>query len=834
MWKRCDHDGTRIDGEPAGVRLAPLPLPEDGAADGADSAGEPDSLLAEAWEEQRGSAVMVACGPAACKERQVLLLDRRVGLLLLEPEAWRPLVAAELGSPPAPGSPAPDAGSIGPPGSELAPMFEPPASRAPARPAGLALDPWQGIWLLDRPAGALRRLGANGRVVASVPLPPGCRPRRFGCTALGLVVAVAVHGAGGGPVLLFRPWQGEWRGLWLSLASAPHPPGGAPLQQATPELIDLAADPTIRWAAALIREGNRHGLVVWDGRRRRTWQAPTLRRPRHLLIDGPESVLVSEPLWLPGDRRPTPFTRLLIRPTAVETEESYSVRGFDGRGLWRDGKTVWVSTTAGARTLVRKERRLRGEGRIETWALDSGTFACHWHRLFVDVCLPPGTRLWVEARSADDLPPLEVRRGARLPQDLVGNNTPDPPLPPRDKDPWPPLASRSADDPEGWLRLAAADRRPPLIDQPLDLPAPGQAGMETLEWLVSTPPGRYLWLRLHLEGDGRRSPVVYALRVSQPRPPLLERLPAFWRADPEAGALTERLLALFEGPMTELDHRAEALLRLFLPALTPAEALPWLAGFLALAFHDLVPERVRRQLLAEIAVLYRRRGTRRGLERLLSILAEAPQEAPVVILESFRLRRRSAAFVGETSVLGPALELGGRDGVLGTDPLAMDPLAIAARGDDEERMALAHGLLVAHRSSETSAGRSPCPNSEPPSPMAIDPLRAWFRQRAHRFTVLIPRCRTAALEAVLEQALELHKPAHTLHQLCWIEAGYCLERGVLVGLHRLGLSPRASPPVLGQALLGGGTDPLGGAPAGHPCGQALAVNPFLPMRSRQP
>jgi phage tail-like protein len=354
--------------------------------------------------------------------------------------------------------------------------------------------------------------------------------------------------------------------------------------------------------------------------------------------------------------------------------------------------------------------------------------------------------------------------------------------------------------------------------------------METLEWLVSTPPGRYLWLRLHLEGDGRRSPVLYGLRVSQPRPPMLERLPAFWRADPEAGERSERLLALFEGPLTELEHRSESLLRLFLPALTPAEALPWLAGFLALTYHDQVPEPVRRQLLAEIASLYRQRGTRPGLERLLSILAEAP----VVIVEAFRLRRRTAALLGESSVLGPALELGGREAALGLDPLAIDPVAIGASGDEEERMALAHGALLATRASERSAGRSPCPSTDPPSPLATDPLRRWFRQRAHRFTVLVPRCRTAALEVVLEQALQAHKPAHTLHQFCWIEAGYCLAQGVRVGLHRLGPSSRASPPVLGQALLGGGTDPLPGGLDPDSCGPGVAVLPFLPMRSRQP
>lgn len=827
MWERCDHQGTRLDGAPAGVRLAAAPPPLRREA-------SVDTTWRKAWEVQRGAAVHVPSGPADCEEHQVLLLDPERGLMVLEAQGWRPLaeppprLEAAAGAPLAPSNP---------------PLFQPAAATPPDRPAGLTRDPWDGLWLLDRSAGALRRLDGGGRVTASVPLPPGCQPRRFGCTALGLVVAD--QGGVAGAALLFRPWQGEWRGLRLTLPPEPAPEveagadsgattGSALVPMELPELIDLAADPAFGWAAGLIRQGQRHGLVVWDGRRRRHWLAPTLCQPRHLVIDGPESVLVSEPPWLPGDSRSTPFKRLEIRSTGLEEEGNFSVRGFDGRALWRDGASVWASTAFGARALLAKEPVLRESGRIETWALDSGAYACHWHRLFVDVCLPTGTRVWVEARSGDDLPPWEVRRGARSAQDKVSEKAADP-SPPSIDDPWPPLASRTADDREGWQCLAVADRLPPLIDQPLEQPQPGQIGMETLEWLVSTPPGRYLWLRLHLEGDGRRSPMVYALRVSHPRPALLERLPAFWRSEPEGSALSERLLALFEGPISELDHRAEALMRLFLPALTPAEALPWLAGFLALSYHDLVPLRVRRQLLAEIAELYRKRGTLPGLERLLSILTEAD----VTVLESFRLRRRRAVIVGEATVLGPALELGGREGLLADgrtapNPFAMDPLAIGARGDDEQRLALGHGVLLAHRASESRAGRAPCPVAEPPSPEAPDSLRAWFRQRAHRFTVLIPQCHSAALEAVLEQALELHKPAHTLHELCWLEAGYCLERGVLVGLQRLGLAPRASPPVLGQALLGGGSDPLGGAPSSHPCGPEMAVMPFLPMRPRQP
>lgn len=799
MWLRCDHQGTRIEGEPAAVKLAVAP-PE------TDTGAELTEDQRTAWEEQRGAAVVVACGPQACEESQVVLLDPAMGLLVLEDSTWRPLATAQEAEPPLSGDP---------------PRFRaaPPTPVGP--PAGLARDPWNGLWLLDGAGGALRRLGADGRWSASVALPPGCDPQRFGCSAEGLMVLEG--GAGSGPALLYRPWQGEWTGLRL--------PEGS-------EVIDMAADPEISWAALLRRDGDGAiHLFLSDGRRWRDWPAPMHRRPLHLLITGPDSLLVSEPHLPPGDPRPTWFQWLLFRADGLEAEEGYRVRGFDGRALWRDGKQWFASTADGARPLVRREPALRGRGRVETWALDSAIFACQWHRLFLDACLPPGTAVGVEVRSGDDLPPWEVRRSPRPPVDRGGVDPEEPPPPPVD-DPWRnhPLVSRNHDDQEGWLALGVADRRGPLADQPLhtrgierpseDPPASWRhpnshpaAGMETLEWLVTAPPGRYLWLRLHLEGSARCSPAIYGLRVSHPRPSPLERLPAFWRQDPEGGALTERLLALFEAEQTDLEHRCEALVRLFLPALAPADALPWLADFLALRYDDRVPVRVRRQLLLEMADLYRWRGTVPGLRRLLSILAEAP----VQIVEGFRLRHVQAVGLGDAS-LGPALELGGREG----------PYDLESGDDWEQRVALAHLALLQHRQAVLEDDQVPCPEWDPADPLRADPLRRFYRRHAHRFTVIVPRCRKPELEAVLETAIEAAKPAHTLHRLCWIEAGFCLGQSSRVGLHSLGRPARAAPPVLGRALLGGGTAPMGGSHSANPCGTGVAVLPFLPHHSRVP
>jgi P2-related tail formation protein len=51
----------------------------------------------------------------------------------------------------------------------------------------------------------------------------------------------------------------------------------------------------------------------------------------------------------------------------------------------------------------------------------------------------------------------------------------------------------------------------------------------------------------------------------------------------------------------------------------PADFLPWLARWVAIALRDDMSEPQRRELIARAASLYRKRGTRQGLEQLLAI-----------------------------------------------------------------------------------------------------------------------------------------------------------------------------------------------------------------------
>jgi hypothetical protein len=191
-------------------------------------------------------------------------------------------------------------------------------------------------------------------------------------------------------------------------------------------------------------------------------------------------------------------------------------------------------------------------------------------------------------------------------------------------------------------------------------------------------------------------------------------------------------------------------------------------------------------LLSEIAQLYRQRGTLPGLTRLLSILARAP----VQIIEGFRLRSRTAAFLG-TATLGPALELGGGEG----------PYGLQSAESWEQEWRTAHRDLLYFRNKLDEEKR--CPATDPEDPLENDALIAFYRRHAHRFTVLVQRARDENLEAILSQAIEANKPAHTIHRLCWVDGGYRLGYTSMVGIHALGKTARAAPAVLGEAVLGG-------------------------------
>ena len=80
-----------------------------------------------------------------------------------------------------------------------------------------------------------------------------------------------------------------------------------------------------------------------------------------------------------------------------------------------------------------------------------------------------------------------------------------------------------------------------------------------------------------------------------------------------------RFLLIFETLWEPLERRQDHIAMYFDPQTCPAVMLPWLATWLDLELNPHWPEVRKRRLLSEAMELYRWRGTRYGLSRLLEI-----------------------------------------------------------------------------------------------------------------------------------------------------------------------------------------------------------------------
>lgn len=114
--------------------------------------------------------------------------------------------------------------------------------------------------------------------------------------------------------------------------------------------------------------------------------------------------------------------------------------------------------------------------------------------------------------------------------------------------------------------------------------------------------------------------------------------------------LMSRFLMLFESFWDPIETQIDHLPYYFDPRLTSPEFLRWMASWLDLTLDERWPEDKQRALVCSAVSLYRMRGTRRGLEALLTLYTG---EKPRIIehrAKNFRL--------GADALLGPGIALG--------------------------------------------------------------------------------------------------------------------------------------------------------------------------------
>jgi phage tail-like protein len=131
-----------------------------------------------------------------------------------------------------------------------------------------------------------------------------------------------------------------------------------------------------------------------------------------------------------------------------------------------------------------------------------------------------------------------------------------------------------------------------------------------------------------------------------PKGRYLKYLPSIYREDELMG----RFVMLFESFWSPIESQITQIPYYFDPKLIPASLLPWLASWADLVLDDRWTPEKQRRLLGAIVSLYRKRGTRIGLERILEIYTETKP----LIME----HRSNNLVLGPSAHLGPSIAMG--------------------------------------------------------------------------------------------------------------------------------------------------------------------------------
>lgn len=378
-------------------------------------------------------------------------------------------------------------------------------------------------------------------------------------------------------------------------------------------------------------------------------------------------------------------------------------------------------------------------------AIDSHRYHCRWDRIELQLRIPAGCRVIFSTMTLDDDPAPDA------------TNAPAELLP------------KMLESPESnWTLGASFEASAPRL----------KAGRcEDLDFLIRSKPGRYLFLRVQLFGDGFSTPVVRNILAKGPRQSHVDFLPAVMREDDVSRDFLERFVSVFQTEWDRLETSVDEMIRLFNPAAIDELQLERLAGWFGIplpagwdntqyrGFLKFAPD-----LLMAPADEQRGRigGSRRGtVEHIrnavravlggLTGLNESQMQGFPQIIEGFRERNQLS--VGSDNVLCETT-----DG----DRLA-PPVGRTLWGPDSVgRLQLGDNSVLGERKLLPAARQE------------LD-LYATY---AHRIRVVVPACWVKRPEdlCVLEAMIESEKPAHVACEISLVRAGMRLGAQSTIGV----------------------------------------------------
>lgn len=164
------------------------------------------------------------------------------------------------------------------------------------------------------------------------------------------------------------------------------------------------------------------------------------------------------------------------------------------------------------------------------------------------------------------------------------------------------------------------------------------------------------------------------------------------------GEFLARFLMLFESFWAPIERQIDHLSFYLDPKLTPSDFLPWLASWLDLTLDERWAEEKQRKLVGAAVSLYRKRGTKRGLQEALELYTGVRPQ----IVE----RRAQNFSLGEGAVLGLGVALGRSNRPhtftvnLRLPPLPAADEAEAARRETERRRII-ESIIAAEKPAHT-------------------------------------------------------------------------------------------------------------------------------------
>jgi phage tail-like protein len=345
------------------------------------------------------------------------------------------------------------------------------------------------------------------------------------------------------------------------------------------------------------------------------------------------------------------------------------------------------------------DRAYAASGTAVTLPLDSALPACAWDRVTLWATVPMGTRLFVSSFTTET---------SWDPADILG--LPD--------DRWRMIEVSAPDADGSWDASILSD------------------------------PGRFLWLRLTMCGDGASTPSISRAEVNWQRVTSRRFLPASLTPDVAAADFLDRFMTVFDRVRAGYTKHLDDLAGYFDPLATPAAAsgtygadfLDWVAAWIGVALERQWSLATRRQIVRQAPALFRIRGTPAGLKRHVALYTGIEPK----LIEHFRLRRWMSLDSGH---------LGADSALYGPEIMARLQLDVFSR----------IGEFVL-----TDTG---------------DPLLDPFNAYAHRATLLVPVAdpTDAKLLAEIGRIVTLAAPAHVLVDVRLLGAGFQLGCSAVLG-----------------------------------------------------